>query len=116
MNLTQFEETIKNLLQHKIEIVSTSNLKTIRKGTLILYNLKEFYMTFVLKTQKGDTKYYHFPIPYDYVEQPKLNRVQFRYDNELIHNEKDHLSELVDALGDSKSVFYDNILNVEYTR
>lgn len=116
MNIIQFEETIKNLLQHNIEIVSSNNLKTVRKGTLILYTLKDFYMTFVLKTQKGDTKYYHFPVPYEVIEQPKRNRVLFRYDNELIHNDKSSLMQIVKQLGDSKSVFYDNVMSIEYTR
>lgn len=116
MNIEKFEHTIKELLQHKIEIVSSSNLKTIRKGTLILYTLKDYYMSFVLKTQKGDTKYYHFPIPYDYIEQPKQNRLLLRYDNALIHNDKKSLSELVESLGDSKNIFYNNIINIEYSR
>ena len=114
MNIIEFENTIKDLLQHNIEMVSTSNLKTIRKGKLILYNMKDFYMTFVIKTIKGDTKYYHFPIPYAFEKKPKLNRVVFKYDNSLIHNNKELLVDLVTSLGESKNIFYDNIVNIEY--
>lgn len=113
MNVTEFEEQIKGLLQRNIEIVSTSNLKVIRKGTLILYSFKDFFITFVIKTQKGDTKYYNFPMPYDYIEHK--SKLVLRYDNHTIHNNKDVMMNIMHELGESKSIFYDNIVNIEYS-
>ena len=112
MNVTEFEDQVKGLLQRNIEMVSTSNLKVIRKGTLILYSFKDFFITFVIKTQKGDTKYYNFPMPYDYAEQK--NKLVLRYDNHVRHNNKEAMLSIMSELGESKSIFYDNIVNIEY--
>ena len=114
MNIQNFEQAIQNTLQRDIEIVSSNNLKVIRKGVLILYSLKEFYMTFVIKTSKGDTKYYHFPIPYSFTETKK--GLVFDYSVEHIHNYRDKIIDIVGSLGESKSVFYDNIVQVQYKR
>ena len=38
--------------------------KTVRKGKLLLYNINEYYIKFVILTNKDITKTYEVPFPY----------------------------------------------------
>jgi hypothetical protein len=51
-----------NILQRDIEVVF--NEKSIRKGTLLLYNTKDYYLTIIIKTPKTN-KSYDILYPFD---------------------------------------------------
>jgi len=114
MRIAELEENLKPILQDNIEIISTRTKKAIRKGTLILYSIKEFYITLIIKTAKGETKQYHMPFPYDF----KLSKKSLIFDYELHHvfQTKKALEEIVEELGESKSPFYDNIIDIRRVR
>ena len=105
-----FDNTLKQLLQDHIEIKSVNTGKIIRKGVLQLYSIKDFYVTLILKTQKGDTKNYHIPHPYVY--EFVNNDLILDYRLEVIHNDKLHILDILEDIGESRSPFYDNIIAI----
>ena len=105
-----FEEQLRECLQDDIEIQSVNTGKIIRKGKLILYSIKEFYITIIIKTIKGETKQYHMPFPYDF--ELLDDKFVLNYKLELVCSESKELAEIVESLGESRSVFYDSIIHV----
>jgi len=106
----RFENTLKTLLQDHIEIKSMNTGKIIRHGVLQLYSIKDFYITLILKTQKGDTKNYHIPHPYMY--HFVHNDLMLDYSLSIIHNDKSHIIDMLEDIGESRSPFYDNIIAI----
>ena len=41
--------------------------KNVRKGKLLLYNIKDYYIKFTIRTNKDVNKVYEIPYPYDIV-------------------------------------------------
>ena len=41
--------------------------KNVRKGTLLLYNIKDYYIKFIIRTNKNVNKVYEIPYPYDII-------------------------------------------------
>jgi len=110
MRITELEDHLKPILQDSIEIVSEKTKKIIRKGTLILYSIKEFYITLIIRTTKGETKQYHMPFPFDF--ELSKNSLKFDYELHHVYQTKKALQDIVGDLGDSKSPFYDNIIDI----
>tara|TARA_R110002167_G_scaffold9579_10_gene44315 strand:- start:1915 stop:2268 length:354 start_codon:yes stop_codon:yes gene_type:complete len=110
MRTHQLEERLKPMLQDHIEIVSERTGKAIRRGTLILYSIKEFYVTLIIKTAKGETKQYHMPFPFDF--ELFDDRLVMDYKLQHVYQTKSALEDIVNELGESKSPFYDNTINV----
>lgn len=54
---------LESMLQKNV--IFNIGAKTIRKGTLLLYNINEYYIKFTIKTNKGLIKTYDVPYPYD---------------------------------------------------
>ena len=42
--------------------------KTVRRGRLLLYNIKDYYIKFLIRTNKNINKNYELPYPYDITE------------------------------------------------
>lgn len=63
MILHKTEEALKKALQKKL--IFEVNNKTLREGKLILFNIKDFYITFSIITSKNIPKTYELPVPYD---------------------------------------------------
>jgi len=105
-----FDKTLKLMLQDHIEIKSMNTGKIIRRGVLQLYSIKDFYITLILKTQKGDTKNYHIPHPYVY--RFVKNNLMLDYSLSIIHNDKSHVIDMLEDIGESRSPFYDNIIAI----
>jgi len=108
--IEKLDNTLKEVLQDYIEIKSKNNGKYLRKGVLQLYSIKEFYINIILKTVKGDTKNYFLPFPYSFELTP--TKLIFDYRLQLIHNGHQHVIELLEAMGESRSPFYDNVIEL----
>jgi hypothetical protein len=52
-----------NFLQKNIDVIF--NRKIIRKGKLILYTAKDFYISLIIKTTKDINKTFDIPYPFD---------------------------------------------------
>ena len=55
-------ECIKNYLQKNVTFCVDQ--KTVRRGRLLLYNTKDYYVRFIIKTNKDIQKTYEVPFPY----------------------------------------------------
>lgn len=77
INGTQLENACKFLLQKNIRI-ETKN-KIYKQGKLILFYQKNFYITFVMHTQKKKNEKVEIPIPFDVEFHPKDNLIYFDY-------------------------------------
>lgn len=89
--MTCFEEIEKCLdacLQRDLEI--TIGSKTVRRGCFILYTIKDYYLTLIIKTPQTNKTYdvlYPFGVEYD------DDNIMFHYNNNLLaapENEAGH--------------------------
>jgi hypothetical protein len=112
MYFTQLTDSLEFLLQRTAKF--NINDKTLREGKIILYNLKDYYIEFVLITKKDQRKVYEIPVPYGI--SVRGNKVTYSYDLKLAVNSKFDdlvtLRLLAASLG-KKSKFYNNMLIIE---
>jgi|TARA_R110002050_G_scaffold6130_14_gene26022 hypothetical protein len=106
------EKVLKTVLQKNIRF--TVNGKGIREGKLILYQIKDYYMSLTIFTKKSQTKQYEIPIPFDI--QHSGEDIIFDY---TLHNvtKNDSLRKwLITSLSNKigkKSKLYNNKLTIE---
>jgi N-glycosylase/DNA lyase len=50
------------LLQHNVQFIC--NNKVIKKGKLLLFAMKSFYLTFTITNDKGEPKTFEIPYPF----------------------------------------------------
>lgn len=106
------EYALKTVLQKNVRF--TVNGKAIREGKLILYQIKDYYISLTIFTKKNQTKQYEIPVPY---------KIQLCGDNVIfdytINNvtKSDSIREwLITSLSNKigkKSKLYDNKLTIE---
>ena len=108
---THLEDNIKQFLQKYVRF--TINKKVLREGRLVLYNVKDFYITFIINTNKGQTKTYEVPVPYhNSVQGPSLI-----FDYSIQHITRDNsktlflINQISGKVG-KKSKFFDSILTI----
>ena len=56
---------LKGVLLKQIEV--TVNNKLLRRGTLLLYSIKDFYVNFTIKNDNDEHKVFELPYPFDIV-------------------------------------------------
>ena len=88
------EQLLKCTLQNNVQFVL--NDKIIREGKMIIYNVKDFYITFNFINPKGIQKVYEIPVPFDIVKK----------DNDLIH------TLMGNDVGPRKDFIIENAINV----
>lgn len=108
--IEQLDKQLKQLLQDNIEFRSRNNNKCLRKGTLQLYSIKDFYITVILRTSKGDTKNFHMPFPFKF--SLTKSKLSFDYTLDVIHSGRSAIIDNLDNIGTSKSPFYDNVIEL----
>jgi hypothetical protein len=64
MNIKKIEDNITGLLLNDIVIFNNTK-KHLKKGKLMLFRVKEFYIVFSLKNEKGEIKEYELPYPFN---------------------------------------------------
>lgn len=103
---------LKNLLQRNVSFCI--NDKTVREGLLVLFHIKDFYISFILKTSKHPKKTYEIPVPFRVIEQH--NKLIFDYSNKHIHKNDHRMSLLINAIHKNvgkKSKLLDNMLTIK---
>jgi hypothetical protein len=107
------EDQLKDTLQRDVQFIV--NGKALREGKLIMYNMKDFYVSFVLITKKEQTKTYDIPLPYRVIIEP--TGITFDYRLIHIHHKSSNIKRLVESISKSigkKSKLYDNTLTIKY--
>jgi N-glycosylase/DNA lyase len=114
MVVDKLDIAMKSMLQKHISVVI--NNKSVREGTLILYNIKDYYVTLNIKTKKDQVKTYEIPIPYQlYIN---TDNTVFDYHVNHIIREDPKRRWLINVLYKKvgkKSKLYDNILTIKYS-
>lgn len=112
MVLDDLEETLKLILQKDLKFVI--NDKVVREGTLILFNIKDYYISFNIRTKKDIVKVYEIPVPFR--TEMNTNSVIFDYTiNNIIKGDPVRrylINSLYKNIG-KKSKLFDNKLTIE---
>ena len=96
-------------------VIFEVNKKALREGKLILYNIKDFYITFNILTSKGIMKTYELPVPFN-IYSDKNNNVIFDYDIDYISRKDRVIEYLITIVGNKfnkKSKLFNNKLTIK---
>ena len=114
MNTDKYiEEQLKGILQRDVQFIVNS--KTLREGKLMMFNMKDFYISFILFTKKQQTKTYDIPLPYQISVNP--TDIIFDYKLSNVHHDSPYVLRLIESISKSvgrKSKLYDNFLTIKY--
>lgn len=111
--MKRLEPTLKSLLQRDVSF--EVNNKTLRAGKLIIFHIKDFYISFILRTDKHPHKLYEVPVPYE-LKTCSTGDVLFDYRLPRVHRNDKNIQHLIDSVYKSigkKSKFFDNTLTIK---
>ena len=111
--LEQLQSDLDTVLQK--EVTYNLNGKVIKEGKVLLFNIKDFYINFMLRTKKQANKNYEIPIPFHIVT--TKTDITFDYSVRHITKSRSNIHNMVvdlQLLFGKKSKFYDNILTIEF--
>jgi hypothetical protein len=102
------ENNLNNFLQREVSFMV--NNKTIKKGKLLLFTVKDFYITFLLRVNNEQKK---FELPYPFHSNSKGLTAEMNYTlNEISHN-CDHLYfKLKSLTPKTNAKIYDNVVYI----
>ena len=106
------EDHLNEALQKDVRF--TLNGKILREGRLMLYNIKDFYITFTIMTKKDIVKTYEIPIPFKISKSEKDINLSYMQDHLVKGNKKIKMliSDIYGKIG-KKSKFHNNVLVIE---
>ena len=106
------EEHLNEALQKDVRF--TLNGKILREGRLMLYNIKDFYITFTIMTKKDIVKTYEIPIPFKITKYGQNVNLSYVQDHLTKGNVKIKMliSDIYSKIG-KKSKLHNNILVIE---
>ena len=114
MVLLRLQDTLEQILQKNIKFVC--NKKTLREGKLILFNIKDFYIHFMLEVEKKPfTKNYEIPIPFKLTSNKTM--IFFDYSSKHISKSNAEIDQLISTISnsvDKNSQFFNDILTIEF--
>tara|TARA_B100000131_G_C17590060_1_gene398789 strand:- start:94 stop:435 length:342 start_codon:yes stop_codon:yes gene_type:complete len=113
MHLDNLQDKLTSLLQKDVQF--NLKTKTLKEGKILLFNVKDFYITFTLKTKKDLVKTYEIPMPFDVFTQGRS--VVFDYSVRHISKNDIMVQTLITLLQNKigkKSKFFNNTLTIEY--
>ena len=85
--------------------------KTVRRGKLLLYNIKDYYIKFTIRTNKDINKVYEIPYPYDIILTKE--GVQLSYKISTICNGNEKKIEILKEYGqDCQSKLYNSNITI----
>jgi hypothetical protein len=111
--MTDLEPVLKSLLQRDVSF--EVNNKALRAGKLIIFHIKDFYISFILKTEKHPHKLYEIPVPYKFGSS-KDGDVMFDYRLRGVDRNDKSIQYLITTICKQigkKSKFFDNTLTIK---
>jgi len=106
-------EILKTALQRNVSF--EVNGKHIRKGKLILFNIKDFYISFNILTVKNTTKTYELPIPFEISQVEDGILCDFSVNNLIKKSSvREYLIKTIYNKLGKKSKIYDNKLMIRF--
>jgi len=109
INTERLEKSLSHLLQRDVKF--EVNNKVLRRGKLILFRVKDFYITFTLINSKGETKYYDLPYPYKVITTDNSADLDYTLDS-LSCGNKMLLYRLKVLNRVKKNKLYDSVLKI----
>ena len=97
------------MLQRDVQF--SVNDKVIKEGKIMIFNVKDFYISFVLTTKKSQNKTYEIPLPFDIRQQDTTLFLDYTLDK--IHRNSSVTKRLISCISKSigkKSKFFDNVM------
>lgn len=107
------EKHLNTALQKNVQFML--NDKAVREGKLMLYNIKDFYITFTIMTKKDIVKTYEIPIPYS-VNTSTDGNIVFSYKLDHLIKGRSSIEKLIDKISTDigkKSKFFNNVLEIQ---
>ena len=98
------------ILEHFLQKNVLFNIehKTVRKGKLLLYNVNDYFLKFIIRTNKDINKTYEIPFPFQIDDKP--NRVCFSYRIDDLCRDNNSKIEFMRTLEPVQSKLYDKNL------
>ena len=106
------EHHLTSILQKNVSFVV--NGKTTKEGKLILFNIKDFYISFHIITPKNQTKLYEIPMPYDVQKVP--GAIRLNYEIETVTRKDLCIRHMIMSLYKKfgkKSKLFDNTMDIK---
>lgn len=102
-------ECVKRLLQK--DVVFHLGQKSVRKGKLILFNMADYYVKFIIKTNKNINKTYEVPYPYHVTHDNR--HVSFSYTiKDLVRSNMIKHDMIICKYGSTTNKFFDKKLTI----
>jgi hypothetical protein len=83
--------------------------KTVRKGKLMLYNINDYYIRFIIKTNKDLTKTYEIPYPFKIHKDVDGIHMSYTIDD-LCNDNKKKVEFIEEELPESPNKLFNNTL------
>lgn len=106
------ENICKHLLQRQIRI-TVDRRKLLRRGQLILFNVKDHVITFSIKTHKGVIRTYEIFYPFNTYINTQNNTATFSYEHTELPISQDDIN-ILSKKYKSTSILYDKCIVIEY--
>jgi|TARA_R110000851_G_scaffold276011_1_gene428851 hypothetical protein len=105
------QKILESLLQREVHI--TCNNRILRKGKFILYTVKDFYITFLLKNNKDINKTYEIPYPFDMFYEEEKDNIVFDYTINSL-SERQDMIDLINTVmsGETNNKLFDSKVNI----
>ena len=113
------DDYIKEILQRDVKFILNEK-KVLRKGKLLLYSMKDYYITFIISTTKCPKKVYEVYYPFEVVNDTKNSQIIFDYSIDKLPNYNvlptQSISKVASQLARKANnhVFLNNQLRIEY--
>lgn len=111
MNELPIDDFLKTMLQRDVQFVVGD--KVIKEGRIVVFNIKDFYISFVLTTKKNQNKTYEIPVPFNVYQ--KDTTLFFDYTLDKIHRNSGVMKHLISCISKSigkKSKLFDNMMTI----
>ena len=111
MSSTPFQsiDCVKQLLQK--DVVFMLGQKSVRKGKLMLYNMNDYYVKFVIRTNKNINKTYEVPYPYQVTSDDTHVRFSYTIEDLCRGNMLKH-DKIMGRYGSAVNKFFDKRLTI----
>ena len=108
---TELEDTLKSLLQQKLEFVMHG--KKWRSGRLLLFKQSGFYIELTIKNDKNKIERFEIPIPFGTTQLPGV--IKFSYElNTLICNDSWIMNEIKKISPRCRNKYFNNYMEIRY--
>ena len=106
------ESYILPLLQHEVQFIC--NKKVIKKGKLLLFSMKNFYLSFTILNDKNEPKSFEIPYPFKIITTEDSKKLLLDYNLTTLANDNPYTRiKITNIKPVKKSKFYDTVVTLD---